>query len=140
MKIKKFNENISSDWTIKLDKLAKFETEIEKMKNELKQHRREIFPFLADYLILNPQLQEDQDIEMDEMEITVEIFRNVDQNLPYYQTAPKDAVYEIVYYPDEQYADDEELKSAYMNKSDVEDFNIFIKDQEAYKDAKKYNL
>lgn len=138
MKIKKFNEsNVSIG---NLEKVANIETEIVKLKRELQTAKKELFPLLAEYLFLNPQLQEDQDIEIDENEITIEIIRRIDRTDNYFKNSPDDAIYELVYYPDGSAAEQGNLESAFMNAESIKDLEIFLNNPDTYKDAKKYNL
>jgi len=125
MKIQKFNESdlnlYDKPWTRK-----KFE-EIEILKRELKATEESLFSGLRDYLILHPQIQDNPNIKLSEETYVFGYEFSKYSSTKLY----------ISYRPEE---DDFEDFDAYLDDKGLEDFLVFLKDPDLYKNSKKYNL
>jgi hypothetical protein len=138
MKIEKFNENTLLPNPF--EKLNELENRLVAIKKELSDTQQKIFPILLKYLLIRPELKDDQDIKISKYSGSVESFTFIDRSKPYYSKyAPKDAIYSIEYLPNEE-TEEEDVEVAWLTKSDVDDFLVFMSDQKMYKDAKRYNL
>lgn len=135
MKIRKYNENTINfsfeDLILnyrRLDALLKFDKECKKL--------------MLDYLILNPNLQEDPELELD-MDGFVFSINMIDSNNAYYGLMKKNTssgkVIEINYWIDANH-DRDELLSAWLSEDDVKDFIEYVKNPELYRSTKKFNV
>lgn len=127
MKIKRFNsinENSSvlgDKWTKeKFDKIRSLKTEIENEEDDLK-------PLIKEFLLLNPNLQE-QIMELNEEELEI---------LSFQYTPNKTIVFSIWYRPESDDFDDFE---ANLNQKKFDEFLDFLKEPDVYINTRKYNL
>lgn len=142
MKIKKFNESLSSNIFEKFGNMRKeidtLESQIFKLEErksilESEIEKSGLLEALNDYLISHPEL--DDEVDLGDGNIRVELFRLYDKNDPYYasESVPDNTYLEVVYTPDSNYFDEAELRSVYLSKENVDEILMGI-------DAKKYNL
>lgn len=140
MKIQKFNKNktYSVDQIIKISEIR---NEIQKLKDKFNSEISELKEPLIDFLVFEPELLEDPETVLDESEAKFWSIRKIDKTNKYYDNVPKDKIIEVIFWPncDEGY-DDESLASDWFSREDIENFIEFMKNRDAYKAAKKYNL
>ena len=127
MKLKRFqiNESLYNEpWSE--NKLNNYS----KLKNELSATEDDLRELLTQYLLLNPNIQEDKSVELDPDEARVKSFEYFD-NHPHIR-------FDLYYQPEDGDNDDDFL--ATITNREFNDFLNFLKDTETYKMSKKYNI
>jgi hypothetical protein len=127
MKIKRFNENFaifSEPWT--KEKFKK----INKIKSEIKQSDKQVCKLLTQYLLLNPQIQDNSSINLDPNEVNVLWYDFYDSESNYWVFA--------FGYSNSDFDVDESTVTLSIDQFD--NLLEFLKDPDIYINAKTYNL
>ena len=103
-----------------------------KLKDDLFEMEDSLKIVLAEYLLLNPNIQDDPSTELYPDEIRVISFT--------YQPNHKYTRFEIRYFPEDPAGDFDDEFEASISVRQFNDFLNFMNDPENYKNAKKYNL
>ena len=127
MKIQRF-KLIAEDVNWSEDKLNQYY----KLKDELLEMEDSLKILLAEYLLLNPNIQEDDSIELDTDETRIVSFE--------YHPNHQYIRFEIKYYPEDPVDDFQDDYDATITVRGFQDFLNFLKDPESYKMSKKYNI
>ena len=118
MKIQRF-KLIAEDVNWSEDKLNQYY----KLKDELLEMEDSLKILLAEYLLLNPKIQDDPSIELNTDEIRVTSFK-YDPGLPYTK-------FEIKYYPEDPVDDFQDEYDASISVRQFKDFLNFLKNTES---------
>lgn len=130
MKIKKFNNlnegstSLNSTW----DNREKFD-KVWEMKSKIEYEESTLRPLVRDYLILNPNIQEQiMDLDEDELNIT-----------DLYYTPDSTIVFFFYYNLGGRNYDGYDFEAC-LNAKQFDDFLLFLKNPIIYKNSKKYNI
>ena len=131
MKIRRLNENLETEpWT-----MEKFE-KIDNLKKEIKAEEESLHDLLIKYIQLNPQLTEEvrgnPGISIEDIE-----FENI-YIVNYFFSKGSTIRCQIVF--NDCTADEDDNYNMNLTKNEFDDLLHFLKDSNAYKQAKKYNL
>lgn len=125
MKIKRFT-NINEDSNHLGDKWTKEKFDyIKKLKSEIENEEDSLKLLIKDYLILNPDIQE-QIMDLDEYDFYITGFEYI----------PSETIVFSIWY-------DYDIESNYeatLNKNEFDDFLQYLKNPELYVNSKKYNI
>lgn len=125
MKIKRFT-NINEDINHLGDKWTKEKFDyIKKLKSEIENEEDSLKLLIKDYLILNPDIQE-QIMDLDEYDFYITGF----------EYTPSETIVFSIWY-------DYDIESNYeatLNKNGFDDFLQYLKNPELYVNSKKYNI
>ena len=126
MRIKRFesiNESSYLNGTWTKEKFVK----ITNLKSEIENEERSLLPLLKDYLLLNPDIQEEEaDISEEETYVTTYSFNENSTEIFYFSYVPEDG--------------DHENWDVNLNRTQFQDLLKFLKDPEMYKNTNKYNI
>lgn len=129
MKIRRLNEDLSTEtWTVE-----KFE-KIDNIKKELKEEEKSLHKLLIQYIKLNPHLIEDVQVK----NVDIEDIKLEQIYIVNYYFSKESTISRMQILFNDCTGDDDYIMN--LTTKEFDDLLYFLKDPNAYKQIKKYNL